>query len=202
MEETTVDIAQGDPGESHVGPAEVADGPRKRLRDIHPGPVLQSLKNDGWEVQVRHIRPRINDGWDVAPKGGRTVVRLGHPEIGVYAKGVATCSTKDAFDRRIGLGMALTRALTAHISPPLADVRVCVRLMKGLVDEHKARFDKSGHLLLSPVDIESIGNWLNSAEEFLNKLEQAYETKVDFAYAVTTTFHIDHRAVERFADSA
>lgn len=48
--------------------------------------------------------------WQPLPKGGLTVVEITTPE-GETLTGVAECSVKDQFNRKIGLNIALGRAL-------------------------------------------------------------------------------------------
>ena len=89
--------------------------------------MLQKLRNSGYSVKVQHKRPWFNgcevkmatrheilsnDGCfeSVSQNGGETTVEITTPEGRTYV-GVATCSAKDAFNRKLGLKIAIGRAL-------------------------------------------------------------------------------------------
>lgn len=95
--------------------------------------VIPTLRKGGVKVRVRNYRyPYTSTGGEVlnprvrkqgktmakstyspAPLGGKTTVELLFPDGGSY-EGVALCSRKDRFDRRAGIALALSRALTAR----------------------------------------------------------------------------------------
>lgn len=75
---------------------------------VHPPTALEQLREDGYRVQVRHVRPR-----GLPPKGGSTYVRVGDPLRGWTVEGHARCSVQDNYNRRIGLTIALGRCLKA-----------------------------------------------------------------------------------------
>ncbi len=89
------------------------------------GPV-QSLRKNGWKVFVDHHRYVENKMVPMgtippgsrqvfSPRGGCTDVVLTSPD-GETFMGNAHCSRKDNFDRKLGLGIAIGRALS---SPPV-----------------------------------------------------------------------------------
>ncbi len=97
-------------------------------------PTVAELRKNGFKVRVIHKRFSIQDfkretikflrnNKDVllysgsalagnmrSPKGGRTIVEVTFAD-GTEGRGVADCSPADAFNRKIGLGKALERAL-------------------------------------------------------------------------------------------
>lgn len=97
--------------------------------------VLPMLRLGGVRVRIRHKRYLARhhgetliladyarrwcgsvdnlDGYVPYPLGGETSVELAFPDGGTY-EGVAKCSLKDRFDRKVGLAMALSRALAAR----------------------------------------------------------------------------------------
>lgn len=94
-----------------------------------PALTLAALRAKGYEVKVEHWRHYENDegstffghernaanfGFeprDLQPRGGATLVSIWHPEQEIGGVGSANCAKADNFDRRLGLRMALGRAL-------------------------------------------------------------------------------------------
>ena len=91
---------------------------------------LQELRAEGWEVRVSHRRPLQNPNgpskklltryelselglrpksWST--KGGETEVTLVNGN-GVVRQGISRCSAKDNFNRKLGLLIALGRAMS------------------------------------------------------------------------------------------
>jgi len=97
-------------------------------------PTVKELRQNGVKVRVMHRRYCAYDynlfsfkelrnekdkflysgqGLDGplrSPKGGETIVELTYPN-GKNVRGVALCSLKDQFNRKVGLNMAIFRAL-------------------------------------------------------------------------------------------
>ena len=69
---------------------------------------------DGETTIIRQYPRRVNKtGLPILPYGGETVVNLSFPGDAMYT-GVATCSPQDRFDRKLGISIALHRALAAR----------------------------------------------------------------------------------------
>ena len=67
--------------------------------------------DDGENVYIRQYPRRVNrTGFPILPWGGETTVNLIFPDGQSYT-GVATCSLEDRFDRKVGISIALHRAL-------------------------------------------------------------------------------------------
>lgn len=88
--------------------------------------TVEELRKSGYKVRVIHIRhgktmKRMDGGLvqSFAERGGKTVVQVRTPD-GVELEGVALCSTLDNYNRRLGLQIALGRALTRQ---PLENTR-------------------------------------------------------------------------------
>jgi hypothetical protein len=81
---------------------------------------IKSLRQAGWKVRVIHSRHLFlpSDGKIVpAPTGGTTRIELTSPG-GVNAHGVATCSERDNYCKKIGNKIALDRAIAFYHSLP------------------------------------------------------------------------------------
>lgn len=91
--------------------------------------TIQQLRENGYKVRVGHYRffgaaskksqpvlhSRKNplpetEGVNVNPLGGRTEVEITTPD-GDNLKGVAECSVKDHYNRKLGIKIAVARAL-------------------------------------------------------------------------------------------
>lgn len=98
--------------------------------------TVESLRKNGYKVRVQHFRPiyskldedeaaRKYDGGlipysrksrvkpPIYSKGGKTIVEITSPE-GVEMKGEAICSDKDVFSYKLGVKVALGRALASE----------------------------------------------------------------------------------------
>jgi hypothetical protein len=82
-------------------------------------PTVQSLRKAGNKVRVIHYRAvskrkllpaKEVDPTILKPKGGKTVVDITTPD-GKELTGEAVCSNKDSFNRKMGLAIAVGRAL-------------------------------------------------------------------------------------------
>lgn len=90
---------------------------------------VQQLRQEGFKVRICHERyyydpfnqwadllPRheveveLYDVMNPEPKGGRTIVELTDP-TGKTVKGIAECSEKDNYQRKLGVKIAIARAL-------------------------------------------------------------------------------------------
>jgi hypothetical protein len=83
--------------------------------------TVEQLRKSGYKVRVIHTRrgkttQRMDGGMiqTVSERGGMTVVQVRTPE-GEELEGVALCSAKDNFNRRMGVRIALGRALTRSL---------------------------------------------------------------------------------------
>lgn len=105
----------------------------------NPNEVLRKLKDAGYHIEVEHVRiseeeadrerasreDRVQDvdlwgarGIELSPKGGYTYVTIsenladwGPGILKTVATGMAMCSPYDAFNKNLGLRIALGRAL-------------------------------------------------------------------------------------------
>ena len=93
-------------------------------------PTIHELRKSGWKVRVHHFRyyyrtlipsnDRIFTVGQPLPKGGLTKIELTSP-LGTQYLGQAECSKKDSFNRKLGVKIALGRALST-ISEMAKDV--------------------------------------------------------------------------------
>jgi hypothetical protein len=74
---------------------------------------VEQLRKSGYKVRVIHSRRNVAGA--LSERGGQTIVQVRTPN-GEELEGVAVCSTKDNFNRRMGLKIALGRALTVSES--------------------------------------------------------------------------------------
>lgn len=86
---------------------------------------LPLLKEAGWEVRITHLRrSNLEEGVGLAtkktikqngltphPRGGITAVTIAHEERGIIVQGLARCSERDNYSRKLGRNIALGRAL-------------------------------------------------------------------------------------------
>jgi hypothetical protein len=77
-------------------------------------PIVEALRKGGFKVRVRHSRRMNPTG--INPRGGKTVVNLTTPN-GIELEGVAVCSRKENFNKRLGVRIALGRALAKSSIP-------------------------------------------------------------------------------------
>lgn len=72
---------------------------------------VHDLRKAGYKVRVLHFR--VHDDrvlGDVHPKGGETVIQITTPD-GMNLEGRARCSEKELYNKRVGVQVALGRAL-------------------------------------------------------------------------------------------
>ncbi len=72
--------------------------------------TIDELRSMGFKVRVMHQR-KVDQWGLVKPRGGQTTVELVTPD-GTVLVGKAKCSKKDGFNKRLGVSIALGRALT------------------------------------------------------------------------------------------
>lgn len=71
---------------------------------------IKTLRKSGYKVRVLHFR-NIFDNKSLE-KGGKTVIQIRTPD-GQEIEGQAVCSDKDNYNKRIGIQIALGRALSS-----------------------------------------------------------------------------------------
>lgn len=87
---------------------------------------VEQLRKDGYKVRVTHLRfynvngkPELKAKFEspgkdfLMTKGGKTFVEITSPENENFV-GEAYCSIKDGFNRKLGLQIALGRALRGN----------------------------------------------------------------------------------------
>lgn len=72
---------------------------------------VASLRKSGFKVRVLHTRNTVADGTPSC-KGGSTTVEITTPD-GKDLSGTARCRDDERFDRRLGLRIAIGRALSS-----------------------------------------------------------------------------------------
>jgi hypothetical protein len=73
--------------------------------------TVHNLRLSGYKVRVLHCRVFDNRTLGkVYPKGGETVVQITTPD-GQDLEGRAKCSKKDCYNKRLGVKVAIGRAL-------------------------------------------------------------------------------------------
>lgn len=70
--------------------------------------TVESLRKLGWKVRVRHFRREASS--EINPRGGKTIVEITLPD-GRTICGSARCSRKENFNKRLGVQIALGRAM-------------------------------------------------------------------------------------------
>lgn len=73
--------------------------------------TVKSLRKSGFKVRVLHTRNLLHDG-SPSCKGGSTTVEITTPD-GKDISGTANCRDDERFDRRLGLTIAIGRALSS-----------------------------------------------------------------------------------------
>lgn len=76
--------------------------------------TVKDLRRSGNKVRVLHTRNTTPDG-TISCKGGHTVVQITTKD-GRELSGMAKCRDDERFDRKLGLQIALGRALTSQIT--------------------------------------------------------------------------------------
>lgn len=84
-------------------------------------PSVAELRKQGYKVKVIHERKLIHhsaiagEKVEVCPTGGRTIVHVTPPiHDDMIISGVAECSKNDAYNRKLGVKIALGRALKKY----------------------------------------------------------------------------------------
>ena len=72
--------------------------------------TVQELRQSGYKVRVIHARTRY-EYTNEYMVGGKTIVELRTPE-GVELRAETRCSTKDNYNKKIGVALALSRIFT------------------------------------------------------------------------------------------
>lgn len=75
---------------------------------------VEELRKSGYKIRVHHHR-KVNEG-GINSRGGKTVVEVTTPD-GRTLVGVSRCSRKENFNKRLGVRIALGRALTTTKAP-------------------------------------------------------------------------------------
>jgi hypothetical protein len=73
---------------------------------------VNDLKNIGYKVRVRHFRRKDKNG-NILPRGGETLVTI-TDNHGHTTEGLAKCCDADGFNKRIGIAIAIGRALRSE----------------------------------------------------------------------------------------
>lgn len=79
--------------------------------------TIKQLRQAGYKVRVHHKRPiqttqRIDGiSSQYSPKGGTTIIQITSPNFQYDVEGIAICSEKDSWNRKMGNSIALGRAL-------------------------------------------------------------------------------------------
>lgn len=84
----------------------------------HKNYTVASLRQEGYKVSIRHVRDMevIADFENMkfierlAPKGGMTLATVESPEGKIFT-GVANTSRKDHYNKKLGVAIALGRAM-------------------------------------------------------------------------------------------
>lgn len=70
--------------------------------------TVEELRRSGYKIRVHHHRRKNDEG--INARGGKTVVEVTTPD-GRTLIGVARCSRRENFNKRLGVRIALGRAL-------------------------------------------------------------------------------------------
>lgn len=76
--------------------------------------TVDELRHIGYKVRVRHFRHLDNNN-TILPRGGETVVTI-TDEHGHTVEGISKCSPKDGFNKKVGVAIAIGRALKSEES--------------------------------------------------------------------------------------
>ena len=71
--------------------------------------TVHELRKAGYKVGVFHIREHINEK-HLSPRGGSTMVHITTPD-NEELHGVANCSKHDNYNKKLGVRIAIGRAL-------------------------------------------------------------------------------------------
>lgn len=75
--------------------------------------TVEDLRKSGYKVKVHHHRKFSVVG--INSRGGKTIVEITTPDGSTFT-GVARCSRKENFNKRLGVRIALGRALKTKLS--------------------------------------------------------------------------------------
>lgn len=93
-------------------------------------PTVEELRKSGYKIRITHFRNLFNysyvgypkdynaKGNDICPRGGETVVQLTTPE-GKDIATTALCNLADNYNKKIGVAIALGRALKKLKNPQI-----------------------------------------------------------------------------------
>jgi hypothetical protein len=71
--------------------------------------TVDDLRHLGYKVRVRHYR-KFDNLNNILPRGGETTVSI-TDEHGHTVEGLSRCSSDDGFNKKIGVAIAIGRAL-------------------------------------------------------------------------------------------
>lgn len=74
--------------------------------------TIEELRKIGYKVRVHHHRKMSLEG--INSRGGKTVVEVTTPD-GTTLVGMSRCSRKENFDKRMGVRIALGRAMKSLV---------------------------------------------------------------------------------------
>lgn len=85
--------------------------------------TVHGLRKAGYKVRVLHFR-KVGDTHlgAVSDRGGETVVQVTTPD-GTELEGRAVCSDKDRYNKRVGVSVALGRAMFGLRQKPTVEFR-------------------------------------------------------------------------------
>jgi hypothetical protein len=72
--------------------------------------TIEELRKSGYKIRVHHHRKVSADV--ISARGGKTVVEVTTPD-GTTLVGMSRCSRKENFDKRMGVRIALGRAMSS-----------------------------------------------------------------------------------------
>lgn len=100
--------------------------------------IVEGLRQSGKKVSIKHARI-YKEVWvdasstckvleeQISPKGGSTVVEIVYPD-GRKSTGIANCRANEPFDKKLGVAIALKRALNAS-----KDAKRCEQICNNMV---------------------------------------------------------------------
>lgn len=72
--------------------------------------TVESLRKSGYKIKVQHHRKTIPAVKAINARGGKTVVEVTTPDGHTFV-GISRCSRKENFNKRLGVRIALGRAM-------------------------------------------------------------------------------------------
>lgn len=73
--------------------------------------TVDTLRKSGFKIKVYHHRKMNTEG--INARGGKTVVEVTTPDGNNFV-GISRCSRKENFNKRLGVMIALGRAMKQH----------------------------------------------------------------------------------------